>query len=83
VEGLMGVAAPILDFAGNTAGVLALGFPATRENDKAFVDAAIRDLKQTTAEVSANMGYVGAEDGPETSAGITSEHVPPTDLGGR
>jgi IclR family transcriptional regulator, KDG regulon repressor len=59
VEGLMGIAAPILDFAGNTAGVLALGFPATRENDKAFLDAAIRDLKQTAAEVSANMGYVG------------------------
>ena len=27
VEGLMGVAAPIFDFAGDTAGVLSLGFP--------------------------------------------------------
>jgi DNA-binding IclR family transcriptional regulator len=62
VEGLMGVAAPILDFAGNTAGVLSLGFPATRENDKAFLDSAIRDLKQAAAEVSANMGYVSVTD---------------------
>jgi len=71
VEGLMGVAAPILDFAGNTAGVLSLGFPATRENDTAFLDAAIRDLRQTAAEVSANLGYggdTGAEAGESEAA---------------
>jgi IclR family transcriptional regulator, KDG regulon repressor len=64
VEGLMGIAAPILDFTGATIGVLSLGFPATRENDAAFLDAAIRDLKQAAAEVSANMGYLKpSEDG--------------------
>jgi DNA-binding IclR family transcriptional regulator len=67
VEGLMGVAAPIFDFAANVAGVLALGFPATRENDKAFLETTIRNLEETAAEVSANMGHIpGAEggDGP-------------------
>jgi IclR family transcriptional regulator, KDG regulon repressor len=59
VEGLMGIATPILDFTGNTAGVLSLGFPATRENDQAFLDAAIRDLKEAADEVSANLGYLG------------------------
>lgn len=62
VEGLMGVAAPVLDFAGNTAGVLALGFPATREKDAAFMGATISNLKRTAAEVSANMGYVNNPD---------------------
>lgn len=56
VEGLMGLAAPIFDYAGHTAGVLSLGFPSTRENDRAFLDAAIADLKQAVAEISANMG---------------------------
>jgi len=62
VEGLMGLAAPILDFAGNVAGVLSLGFPSTRENDQEFLDAAVRDLKQAVAEVSAHMGYIGETD---------------------
>lgn len=57
VEGLMGVAAPIWDFTGSTAGVLSLGFPATRETDVAFVDEAVRDLKQAAAEISASLGY--------------------------
>ncbi len=65
VEGLMGVAAPIFDFAGNVAGVLALGFPATRENDQAFLETTIRNLKETAAEVSANMGYVPSADGAD------------------
>ena len=65
VEGLMGVAAPIFDFSGNIAGVLALGFPATRETDTAFLDAAIADLKQAAAEVSANLGYTGAPEDDE------------------
>ncbi len=62
VEGLMGVAAPIVDFAGNTAGVLSLGFPSTRENDRSFVDAAVRDLRQTAAEISANLGCAAGGD---------------------
>jgi IclR family KDG regulon transcriptional repressor len=66
VEGLMGLAAPIFDFAGNTAGVLSLGFPSTRENDREFLDAAIRDLKQAAAEISANMGYARGADTDET-----------------
>jgi IclR family KDG regulon transcriptional repressor len=65
VEGLMGIAAPILDFAGKTAGVLSLGFPATRENDRAFLDTAVRNLKQAAAEVSANMGHSGGTDAGE------------------
>ncbi|MCE5254836.1 MAG: IclR family transcriptional regulator [Actinomycetia bacterium] len=62
VEGLMGVAAPILDFTGNIAGVLSLGFPSTRENDRDFLDDAVRDLKRAVAEISANMGYTGGAD---------------------
>ena len=59
----MGIAAPIFDFSGSTAGVISLGFPATRESDAPFVEAAIRNLKQAAAEVSANLGYVaGAEE---------------------
>jgi IclR family transcriptional regulator, KDG regulon repressor len=59
VEGLMGVAAPILDFAGKTAGALALGFPAARGAEEAFLDSAIRGLKQAAGEASANMGFAG------------------------
>jgi IclR family KDG regulon transcriptional repressor len=59
VEGLMGLAAPIRDFAGNLAGVLSFGFPSTRENDSMFLETAIDNLRQTAAEVSANMGYAG------------------------
>jgi IclR family KDG regulon transcriptional repressor len=76
VEGLMGVAVPVFDFTGNTVGVLALGFPATRENDRAFMDAAISNLKQTAAEVSANMGYVSSADaatGSDESVEQTAE----------
>ena len=62
VEGLMGVAAPIFDFAGSTVGVLSLGFPATRENDAAFMDAAISNLRVAAADVSANMGYSSDSD---------------------
>ena len=60
VEGLMGIAVPIFDVAGAIAGVLSLGFPSTRENDQAFLDFAIDSLRQTAAEISANMGYAGA-----------------------
>jgi IclR family transcriptional regulator, KDG regulon repressor len=63
VEGLMGIASPIFDVTGGTAGVLSLGFPSTREADTVFVEEAIRNLKQSAAEVSANLGYVaGAEE---------------------
>ncbi len=65
VEGLMGVAAPIFDFAGHTVGVLALGFPATRENDTAFLEEAIKNLKETAEQVSLNMGY-GSDGGSDT-----------------
>lgn len=57
VEGLMGIAAPIYDFAGTIAAVLSLGLPSTRENDTDFVNAAIRDLTRAAAEVSANLGH--------------------------
>jgi DNA-binding IclR family transcriptional regulator len=59
VEGLMGIATPIFDFAGNLAGVLSLAFPATRETDTTFLDEAVRNLKQAATEVSANLGYSG------------------------
>ena len=61
VEGLMGIAVPIFDVAGAIAGVLSLGFPSTRENDQAFLDTAVSSLRQTAAEISANMGYAGAD----------------------
>lgn len=61
VEGLMGLAAPIFDFAGNTVGVLSLGFPATREADRHFVESAIASLKEAAAEVSASLGYSGTD----------------------
>jgi IclR family transcriptional regulator, KDG regulon repressor len=65
MEGLMGVAAPIFDFEGNTAGVLALGFPATRENDSAFMETTIANLVQSAADISANLGYVANPDAPD------------------
>jgi IclR family KDG regulon transcriptional repressor len=75
VEGLMGVAAPIFDFAGNTAGVLALGFPTTRENNKPFVEETIRNLKQTAGEISANLGYssdtAGSDDSGSTGSTLS------------
>ena len=59
VEGLMGIAAPIFDVSGNTAGAISLGFPATRATDAVFLEEAIRDLQETAAEVSANLGHPG------------------------
>ncbi len=69
LEGLMSIAAPILDFAGKTVGILALGLPSTRESDEAFLNAAIDDLKQAASEVSANMGYTTPE--PEDDSGTS------------
>jgi IclR family KDG regulon transcriptional repressor len=57
VEGLMGIASPIFDFSGSAVAVLSLGFPATRESDVVFVHEAIGNLKQSAAEISANLGY--------------------------
>jgi IclR family transcriptional regulator, KDG regulon repressor len=59
VDGVMAVATPVLDFAGKTAGALALGFPSVRANDDGFLGTAVANLKQAAAEVSANMGYGG------------------------
>jgi DNA-binding IclR family transcriptional regulator len=79
VEGLMGLAAPVLDFTGTTIGALSLGFPATRENDREYLDAAIRDLKQAAAEISVNLGYVAETDEsaePDESPAVLSEEAP-------
>ena len=65
VEGIMGVAVRIVDSGGDTAGVLCLGLPATRERDKAFLELALARLREATAAVSANLGYSA-----EVSAGI-------------
>lgn len=73
VEGLMGIAAPIFDYSGSTVGVLSLGFPATREADRQFVEAAIADLKQAVSEASASLGYA---DVPEDSGDATTEEAP-------
>lgn len=73
VEGLMGIAAPVFDFSGNAVGVLSLGFPATREADVLFVDEAIRNLKQTAAEISANLGYAGDSENSDDSGAAQSE----------
>ncbi len=63
VEGLMGLAVPVLDFTGNTVGALSLGLPSTRENDKEYLDAALHDLKEAAAEISVNLGYIAEDDG--------------------
>lgn len=81
VEGLMGIAAPIFDFTGNTAGALSLGFPSTREDDQEFLDTAIRDLRQAVEEISANMGHVA--DADESGGGAdTAEARAGGDLAG-
>jgi DNA-binding IclR family transcriptional regulator len=71
LEGLMSVAAPILDFAGKIVGVLALGLPSTRECDEAFLNVALEDLKQAASEVSSNMGYAPPEPAEESDEAIT------------
>ena len=73
VEGLMGIAAPIFDFSGSTVGALSLGFPATREADRQFVDAAIGDLKQAAAEASANLGYAATSEDVEKDGSEDTE----------
>jgi IclR family KDG regulon transcriptional repressor len=70
IEGLMGIAAPIFDFTGSAVGVLSLGFPATRETDVVFVEAAIRNLKQTAADISANLGYANDAAGSNDSDSV-------------
>jgi DNA-binding IclR family transcriptional regulator len=72
VEGLMGLAAPVLDFTGTTIGALSLGFPATRENDGEYLDTAIHDLKQAAAEISANLGYMHQD---HAAADAAAEHA--------
>jgi DNA-binding IclR family transcriptional regulator len=59
VEGIMGLAVPILDFSGETVGVLCVGVPTTRENDVPFVEAALARLREASAAISTNMGYRG------------------------
>jgi len=69
VEGIMGLAVPILDFSSETVGVLCLGVPTTRENDVPFVEAALASLRQASAAISTNMGYSG--DGHSMTIEIT------------
>jgi len=64
VEGIMGMAVRIVDSRGDTAGVLCLGLPATRERDKAFLELALAKLQEASAAISANLGY-GAELSPD------------------
>jgi IclR family KDG regulon transcriptional repressor len=67
-EGIMGLATPIRDLTGETAGVLCLGVPSTRENDASFVETALSSLMATSAAISANMGH-GADSGPAPGEG--------------
>jgi DNA-binding IclR family transcriptional regulator len=67
-EGIMGLATPIRDLTGETAGVLCLGVPSTRENDASFVETALSSLMATSAAISANMGH-GADFGPAPGEG--------------
>ena len=62
-EGIMGLATPIRDLTGKTAGVLCLGVPSTREKDASFVETALSSLMATSVAISANMGH-GADSGP-------------------
>jgi IclR family transcriptional regulator, KDG regulon repressor len=79
VEGLMGIAAPIFDFDGRTAGVLSLGFPATRQADTIFLEKAVDNLKQAAAEISANLGYPSETEGPDAPPATGGErHDPPS-----
>ena len=81
VEGLMGIAAPLMDFTGSTVGVLSLGFPATRETDSVFVDEAIRNLKQAATEISANLGYSGPAKGANESRPAAGWRLDPATTG--
>ena len=57
VEGIMGMAVRIVDARGETAGVLCLGLPATREKDKAFLELALAKLQEACSAISANLGW--------------------------
>ena len=58
-EGIMGIAAPVMNFAGDVAAALCLGLPATQQADSEYIDAAITPLKAACAEISRSLGYGG------------------------
>jgi IclR family KDG regulon transcriptional repressor len=60
-EGIMGIAAPIMNFAGDIVAALCVGLPATRQGDAEYVNAAIGHLKGACAEISGSLGYQSGE----------------------
>ncbi len=71
-EGIMGLATPITDVSGTTAGVLCLGVPSTRENDLPFVETALTRLREASGAISTNMGY-GADSGPASGEEVEEQ----------
>lgn len=73
VEGIMAIAAPILDFSGKTVGALCLGLPATKEKDTEYVETALRCLKEASLAISANMGYAGSAEPASAANEVPAE----------
>jgi DNA-binding IclR family transcriptional regulator len=59
VEGIMGIAAPIIDSNDSIVAALCVGLPATRHAEGEYVDAAISHLTSACAEISRGLGCSG------------------------
>ena len=58
-EGIMGIAAPIMNFGEDVVAALCVGLPATKQADSEYVNTAIDHLKGACAQISRSLGYGG------------------------
>jgi DNA-binding IclR family transcriptional regulator len=59
VEGIMGIAAPVRNAAGDVVAAVCIGLPATKQDDGDYIATAIDRLKLASEEISRNLGYDG------------------------
>lgn len=62
MEGLMGIAAPIKNHRSATIASVLVGLPAKRYEDKTYIENVIKMLRETTAQISYEMGFRNAKD---------------------
>lgn len=59
-EGVMGIAAPIIDSSRRALAALCIGIPASRSRDKSYVEQATSKVISAADQISYNLGYIAA-----------------------
>lgn len=65
VEGIMGIAAPVRNAAGDVVAAVCIGLPATKQDDAGYIATAIDRLRLASEEISKNLGYDGSSGRPD------------------